>query len=296
MEEREPMDTLSQQLAEAVERTSPAIVRIEGRRWAASGVAWSEDIVVTTAHGLEPGESVGVELPGGADIQAQVVGRDPGTDIAVLRSGEKLSPAAFAEATGLRVGHLVLALGRPGRSVRARLGVVSALGEDVRLGGGARLERYLETDIDPRRGFSGGPLVTPSGDVLGISTGALARGALVTLTTPTLRRVVDGLVSGRMKRGYLGISSFPVRLPEPAAQAAGAGGGLLVTGVEPGSPAERGGIFLGDVILALDGQAVTDLGDLLAFLAEDRAGKSVAVKVLRTGSVRELPVSVGERP
>jgi S1-C subfamily serine protease len=190
---------------------------------------------------------------------------------------------------------VVLALGRPGRSVRARFGVVSALGGEVRLPGGGRLERYLESDIDPRRGFSGGPLVGGGGEVLGLNTSGLVRGTLVTLGTATLRRVVEGLLTGRMKRGYLGIGSLPARLSVTQAAAAGASAGLLVTAVEPGSPADAAGIALGDVILTLDGQAIAGIEDLLGFLSEDRAGRTVTARVLRAGAVQEIALTVGQR-
>jgi S1-C subfamily serine protease len=294
MTHHEETSALSDHLASLVERTAPSVVRVDGRRFPASGLAWSEDLVLTTAHAVERDASLSVTMEGDP-LPATLVGRDPGTDLALLRVEGKLVPARTGDGEGLKVGHLVLALGRPGRTVRARLGVVSALGGEVRLPGGGRLERYLESDVDPRRGFSGGPLVGTGGEVLGVNTGALLRGTLVTVSTVTLRRVVEGILSGRNQRGYLGIGSMPVRLPAHLVERAGAPTGLLVTAVEPGSPAETAGLSLGDVILSLDGVAVGDLSDLLAFLAEDRAGKVIAARVLRGGAVQELTVTVGVR-
>lgn len=294
MSELEGAAALSHDLASLVERTAPSVVRVEGRRFPSTGLAWSEDLVVTSAHAIERDEplSVGVE---GSELAATLVGRDPGTDVAVLRVEGKLVPARAGDGAGLKVGHVVLALGRPGRTVRARLGIVSALGGEVRLPGGGRLERYLESDIDPRRGFSGGPLVDLAGEVLGVGTSALLRGTFVTVGTATLRRVVERLLSGRMKRGYLGIGSMPARLPPHLAGIADAQAGLLVTAVEPGSPSDAAGLSLGDVLLSLDGEPVSDLGDLLAFLSEDGAGKVVSARVLRAGAVHEISITVGQR-
>ena len=291
---------LSDSLAGTVETVGNGTVRVEGRkRMAASGIAWSSDGVVVTAHHvLEQDEDVVVGLPDGKVVTASVVGRDPTTDVAVLRvEAGGLTPPAFAEPGDVKVGQLVLAIGRPGKSARATLGVVSVLGEEWHTRAGGRLDSYLQTDVVMYPGFSGGPLAGASGEVLGLNTSALVRGASVAVPVSTLRRVVDTLVAhGRVRRGYLGVGTQPVRLPAEIAQSLGRDTGLLIVSVEPGSPAHGHGLVLGDTIVDLDGTPVRHLDDLLALLTEDRIGGSVPLQVLRGGRLQEIGVAVGERP
>lgn len=293
------LQNLSDALAATVEATGPCVVRVEARRrLPASGIVWSPDGVIVTAHHVvERNDKVAVGLPDGQTVPATLVGRDPTTDLAVLRTQtEGLTPAAWGEADDLRVGHLVLALGQPGRSVQATLGIVSALGDSWRTPAGGRLDRYLQTDVVMYPGFSGGPLVDAAGQVLGLNTSALLRGISLTVPVPTLRRVVETLLAhGRVRRGYLGVGAQPVRLPAVLGQQLGQETGLLLASVEPGGPAEEGGLLLGDTIISLDGQPVRHMDDLLALLSEDRVGAEVPVRIVRGGQVQELTVTIGER-
>jgi S1-C subfamily serine protease len=294
----------SNALSEAVEAGGRYTVRVEARRrLSASGVIWSpEGVIVTAHHVVEWDSNITIGLPDGRSLPAHLIGRDPATDIAVLRldtapeSEGSLEPAPLGGDEHLRVGHLVLALGRPGRSVQATLGIVSALGQAWRTMGGGQIDRYLQTDTAMYPGFSGGPLVDGAGRVLGINSSALLRGISLIVPVATVRRLAETLLAhGHVPRGHLGVKVQPVRLPSASAARVGQETGVLLLSVEPGSPAERAGLLLGDTIVTLDGQPIRDIDDLMAVLSGDRVGSSVPVRVLRGGEVRDLAVTIGDR-
>ena len=289
---------LSNGLADAVQTAGQSIVRVDARqRMPASGIAWSSDLVVTAHHVVESDDSISIGLPDGSQASASLVGRDPTIDLVLLRvSGAALTPPAWLEDSDLRVGQLALALGRPGRTVQATLGVISALGDGWRTGAGGQIDRYLQTDVVMYAGFSGGPLVDVSGRVAGLNSSALARGVSVTLPSATVRRVVETLLAhGKVRRGYLGVSTQRIRLPGQAAEQVGQETGLLVNQVVEGGPAEAAGLFLGDTILAVAGEPVRHHDDLLARLSDDRVGAAVPFRILRGGQVIEISVVIGER-
>lgn len=293
------LQNLSNDLAAAVEQAGQSIVRVEGRRrMAASGIVWSADgLIVTAHHVVERDENVRVGLPDGTRVEAKLVGRDPTTDIAVLRAeANGLTPAAWADIANVKVGHLVLALGRPEDTVQATLGVISALGTEWRTMAGGHIDTYVQTDVVMYPGFSGGPLVTAGGVVVGMNSSSLARGVSLTLPAVTLQRVAEALQThGRIKRGFLGVSAQPVRLPANIVETAGQETGLLIASVEPNSPAEKGGMYLGDTLIKLDGQPVRHMDDLMAMLSGDRVGKNVPASVVRGGQITELSITIGER-
>ena len=292
------VEGISTELAEIVKSAGPAVVRVEGRRrLPASGIVWSEDgIVVTAHHVVERDEGLSVGFGEDQKADAELVGRDPTTDLAVLRvEGIELSPATSAGLDDLNVGHLVLALGRPGRTVQATLGITSALGTSWRTAAGGSIDRYLQTDVVMYPGFSGGPLVDAKGKVLGLNTSAL-RGVSLTIPSLTVDRVVESILShGRVQRGYLGVGVQPVKLPEALAEELGQETGLILISVEPDTPAEAGGLTLGDTLLSVHGEPVRRLDDLLSMLSADLVGEEVMVRILRGGDVREQKVTVGER-
>ena len=289
---------LSDALAAAVEEAGKSVVRVEGRRrMAASGILWRDDgIIVTANHVVKRDEGIGVGLPDGQKSQASVVGRDASTDLAVLRLDGATGVAAKL-GENPQVGHLALALGRPGHTVQATLGIVSALGTEAwRTPMGGQVDRYLQTDVVMYPGFSGGPLVDSTGRVLGLNSSALVRGVSVALPVATVSSVVDTLVAhGRVRRGYLGISTQPVRLPAATAEALAQETGLLIVGVEPDSPADQGGLVLGDAIVGVDGSRVRHHDDLLALLSGDRVGRKVPVRILRGGQDQTINLTIGER-
>jgi S1-C subfamily serine protease len=293
----ELLGAVSNQMADAVAKAGSSLVQVRGRaRGPATGIARPGELVLTADHVLERDDDLSVVAPGGRELPAQLVGRDQASDLALLRvPGLGVEPAAFASAPA-RVGQLILAVGRPGDSPMASLGIVSAAGGPLRGRRGAVLEQYIQTDAIPYPGFSGGALVDAHGAVVGVLTTGLAGGVALGVPAALAGRIADALAGGgRVKRGFLGISSQPVEIP--AAQRAGLAQerGLLVVRVEPGSPAEQGGLMLGDVLTAFDGQAVTDTDELHALLAGDRVGRAVPVQVLRGGALAALQVTVGQR-
>lgn len=289
---------LSDALATAVENAGKSVVRVKGRRrLGASGIVWRDDgTIVTANHVVKRNDGVTVTLPDGVPHKATVVGRDTSTDLAVLRvEGEDFVPAAHSE--DLKVGHLVLALGRPGQTVQATLGIISALGTETwRTPMGGEVDRYLQTDVVMYPGFSGGPLINTQGQLLALNSSALVRGVSVAVPVATVSSVVDSLVEhGRIQRGYLGISTQPVRLPASTAEELGQDTGLLIVGVEADSPADKGGLVLGDAIVDLDGQRVRHHDDLLRLLSGERVGRKTPVRILRGGQLQTVNVTIGER-
>ncbi|PJF25973.1 MAG: signal protein PDZ [Phototrophicales bacterium] len=293
------LETLSNDLASAVSAAGQSIVRVEARRrQSATGVVWSADgLIITAHHVVERDDNIRVGLPDGTTVNATLVGRDATTDIAIVRAeASGLTPATWAALESVRVGHLVLAVGRPDANLQATLGVISALDAAWRTGAGGTIDAFIQTDVVMYPGFSGGPLVSAGGHMIGLNSSALMRDTPVTLPAATLQRVAVALLAhGRVKRGFLGVSAQPVRLPEAIASQVGQETGLMLMSVEPGSPADSGGLVMGDTMLALDGEKVHHMDDLLALLTGDRVGKTVPVLVLRGGQPHTLNVTVGER-
>ena len=293
---------MSDALAATVEAVSPSVVRVEARRrFPATGIVWRRDgIIVTAHHVIEQDDNIRLGLHSGQSDTATLVGRDPTTDLAVLRATTpELVPPVWAEPDGasLRPGHLALALGRPGRSVQATLGIVSVRGESWRTPAGGLIDHYIQTDIVMYPGFSGGPLVNAAGQVAGLNTSGLLRGLSLTVPFTTMRRVVEVLLThGKIRRGYLGVSTQAVRLPAVLRESLQQETGLLVMTVEPNSPAEQGGLLLGDTLVTMDGVPVRHSDDLLTFLSADRLHTSVLVRLVRGGQLQEQPIVVGERP
>jgi S1-C subfamily serine protease len=292
---------VSDGLAAAAEQAAAYTVRVSARRrFGATGVAWAGGgYIVTADHVVEQEEAIRVGLPDGREVAAQLVGRDPASDLALLRvEGAGAPEAPTVPAGEARVGQLVLAIGRPwGDGVQASGGVVSAVGGPLRTRRGARIEGYLRSDALLLPGFSGGPLVDVAGRVLGVNSSRGGRGEGVTIAAHAVAAVVAELREhGRVRRAYLGVGSQPVPLAEAlAAQVGDQRSGLLVVSVEAGGPADHAGVLVGDILLTVAGGAVRGIEDLQAQLGAERVGSVVTVAVLRGGERRELTVTLGER-
>jgi S1-C subfamily serine protease len=288
--------SLSNDLAAAVERAAPAVVAVHARRLPSTGIHWRPGIVVTAEHTVRTAEDITVTMADGRSLPAVLAGRDPGTDLAVLRVADAGSVVAtLGDDAALKVGHMVLALGY---GPRASWGVISALGPRWRSWRGGDIDRLVRLDLVLYPGFSGGPLVDAAGRVVGLNTSGLARETRLALPVTMVTRVADELLQkGHVSRGYLGLGMQPVRLPEPLRAQLGLGdGALIVVMVEPSGPAARAGVLLGDVLVALDGEPVGDLEDVQARLGSDRVGAEISAVVLRGGVRTELRITVGEQP
>jgi S1-C subfamily serine protease len=284
---------LSNELAHAVELGEKAVVAVHGRpQIPSSGILWRDGVVVTTDHTLKRDEELTITLPDGRNMPAILAGRDGGTDLAVLRIEENAAPAAkTADEASLKAGSLVLALGRRGENgISASFGVISAIGGAWRTWRGGHVERFIRPDLNIYPGFSGGALVDIEGRVIGLNTSGLTRGSGVTVPASTVTRVASELLSsGHVRRGYLGVGLHPVRLPDHRE-------GLIVLSIEPDGPAAKAGVYLGDVLLTLEGQPVTDTDDVQSHLGADRVGKPLAAELVRGGAPLKLEIIPGERP
>jgi S1-C subfamily serine protease len=292
--------SLSAELADAVERVGRSTVAIHARRRIpSSGILWRPDVVVTASHTIRRDEDISLTLPNGKRAAATLAGRDPGTDLAVLRLSDGAafdSAASLAPDEALRVGALVVAVGRPGDDVTASLGAISALGGEWRTWQGGRVDRFVRLDLAIYDGFSGGPLADVAGRVLGVNTSGLTRSAPITIPMSTVARVTDELLTkGHVRRGYAGIAVQPVEIPERLVQEHRLEGetALLVVAVEPGGPADNAGILLGDVLVAVDGAPVREPTDLLASLMTRMA---IEVRLIRGGAPLTLSLTPGDRP
>lgn len=277
---------LDSALAAAVTAAAPSVVQVSRGRGGGTGIAWSDELVITSSFHTPDKTTVGVPQDDGSldERDAEVIGRDAGTDIALLRvSGGGLTPAKLRELDGLAVGNLALAIGRPGRTARASLRAIGVLGPEVRTPWGGRLERYVESDRQIPRGFAGGPLVDADGSVIGMNSRTLLRGADLAVPVVTLRRVVAELQQhGGVRRGYLGVGTYPVQ------------GGAVIANVEQGGPAATAGILVGDVIVEAAGTTISGPDSLRTALA-DRPGETIKLAILRGGVRQELDVTLGSK-
>jgi S1-C subfamily serine protease len=289
----------SNSLADAVARVGRSVIAVpEGGREGVSGTVWREGIAVTAEHTIYGHDEVSVVLPSGEETKAKVAGRDPGTDIAVLKLPSSANAATLADEAQSRVGEIVLSVGRRGtEGLAATYGVVSAIGGPWRTWQGARIDRFFRLDLNPFTGFSGGPVVNAGGEVLGIATSGPRRSVL-TIPSSTVTRVVEQILQrGRVARGYIGVGVQAIALPEATRAALGTAvdRGLLVVTVAPGSAAEKSGLLLGDIILNVDGSPVRGARSLQSVLDTENIGKSVAVEVVRGGKLHKVSVTIGER-
>ncbi len=292
------LKALSNQMADAVELISQALVLVNGRqRQPASGVVYAQDVILTADHVLEREEDLTIQTHDARTLPAQFVGRDPSTDLAVLRVTDLGLNPAVAAAEAARVGQLVLAVGRStGEGPMASVGIVSAIGGPLRTGRGVTLERYIRTDATPYPGFSGGPLIDAQGAVVGITTTGLVNSVALAVPASIAWSIAETLVKqGYIKRGYLGISSQIVHLPSMQRGGRTQEHGLLIVKVDDDSPAQKGGLMVGDILVGLDGQTITDTEDLQTLLTNDRVGKVIPIDVIRGNALQTVQVTVGQR-
>ena len=294
-----PLTDFSNGLTSAVEKGGSSTVLVDARkRYPASGIAFGDDLVLTADHVVTREDGIRVVLADGRSLNASIAGRDPGSDLAVLRLAQKvLTPAKTTDS--VKVGQLVLAVGRPGSAgIQASWGIVTAISGPARTYRGGMLDEYIQSETTPYPGFSGGPLINTEGEVLGLNTSGLTRGSSLTIPVGMAWRVGEALAEhGTVKRGYLGVRTQPVELPEAGRQALKReqAHGLLVLWLEDGGPAATGGLLVGDILVAVGSEPVGDADDLFSALNSETVGKAIAAEVLRGGKPETLDITVGER-
>jgi S1-C subfamily serine protease len=290
----------SNHLADAIAHAGQAIVAVNARqRIYSSGIHWQQGIIVTADHTVKRDEEMTVLLPDNRTVIATLAGRDSGTDLAVLKLEEPHLPIAdIGDSALLRVGHVVLAVGRSSENgLSASMGVISALSGTWRTWHGGKIDQFIRPDLMLYPGFSGGPLVNTQGQIVGINTSGPRRMAL-TIPASTVNRIVDQLLQkGRISRGYLGVGMQPVQLPDNLKQSLNlpSNGGVIVISVESGSPADQAGVLIGDVLVKLGDRLISDIGDVHSTLDPDQVGKPLNAQAIRGGALVELTIIVGER-
>lgn len=289
------LSELSEALGQTIAKAERSVVTLHPDRCSlTSGIAWSNDVVIAAAHAFRREEGLQATISG-KRVTATLIGLDMSSDLAAVRVEAQLEPLTAPEAHEVRTGELVVGLSASPHGVRARLGMLSCAGGEWRLPGGARLERYLESDLAPAPGVSGGPLLRASGEWIGVNTAGLLRGQLLALPVASVRGIMACLLAhGRVRRAQLGVGVQPVelqpagaRVPRPA---------LMVLSLKQSSAAAEAGVLQGDVLLALGGTRLERVEDLQGVLADDQAARRVSLELVRAGAPLTLPVLLPARP
>ena len=299
------LDAYSCAVMRAVDVAGPAVVRIEVGRGGGSGVVFTPDgLILTNSHVVSSKATPRVTLSDGRSTEADVLGNDVDTDLAVLRiplDRPATVWARFADSRAIRVGQVAIAIGNPyGLQHSVTAGVVSALGRTLRATSGRLIDDVIQTDAALNPGNSGGPLVNTHGEVIGINTAVVqpAQGLCLAIASNTARFVASRLIrDGHIRRSYLGVSGQTVQVPRAIARAnhLAVSSAVFVTSVEPESPAATAGVRDGDVIVAIDATAIAAVDDLHRALDEHRVGVATALIILRGGARRTLTVIPIER-
>lgn len=290
----------SDELALVTEAAGQFVVALQANEThATSGVMWQQGVVVTANHSA-PQDAVTALLPGGKSAGARIKGRDPSTDLAIFTIESKDEPPAVRGDAGLlRVGHFVLALARTRRgNLTASSGIISGLMDGWQTWRGGHIDRFIRPDITLYRGYSGGPLVNTKGEVVGMNTTGLRRGAPIAVPTSTVTRVVDELLAkGHIAQPYLGVALQAVSLPDDiiAKLKSEAHHGLLIVHLQNKGPAARAGLMLGDIVTEIAGKPIARLARLHGIFSEQRVGDSVTLSLVRSGEPKQISVTLGDR-
>jgi S1-C subfamily serine protease len=293
---------LSNALAEATDRAAGSVVAVHTeRRGSSSGIVWRAGVIVTSEHSLRRDDEIQVTLPNGRVASATLAGRDPSTDVAVLKCPDATHAALeIGDVAKLKPGSLTLVVGRTRASGPvAALGVVSLVASDRRTWTGASLVPYVRLDVGLQPTAVGGAVIDASGNLVGLATPRFARFGAIAVPASSINKTADTLLQkGHIPRGYVGVGLQPVRLPDGLREKLkwDEKTAAIVMDVYPGGPADKAGIVIGDILISLAGHAVTRLEDIQSHLAGDTIGKTLPLKFVRGGVIQEGSIVVAERP
>jgi S1-C subfamily serine protease len=294
------LTSFSDQLASIVAQVGQSVVAVHARhRFDSSGVHWSPGIIVTADHALRRDDDVAITTASGTRLSAELVGRDAGTDLAVLRAKDLNTPVVDRAAKTPAPGGVILAVGRFKDSASAAFGILSSVGGPAKTWRGGQLDQVVRLDVGLHPAASGGAVVDAEGKLIGVATPVLSRVAVFAIPVATVERVVTALLAhGRIPRGYLGVGLQPVALPEHLKSTLKLPGttGLIVISVDPDAPAGKAGVTIGDVLVELGGRTIEDPENVQEVLDSGSVGKKLSARVLRGGSPVNVEVTVGERP
>ncbi|MEO8682825.1 MAG: S1C family serine protease [Vicinamibacterales bacterium] len=285
----------SDQIAAVVEQAAASVVQVHGHRRPAAGVVFADNLILTAAAADD--DRVTVRVGEGQALDGAVLGRAANTGLTVVRV-EGLGRPALTPAAEPKPGHLGIAIGRTwSGGVMATLSPVSVVGGPLRTGRASSLDRVIRIQQPPHGALTGGALVDASGHALGVITSYEIRGTTVVIpATLAWAAAARASTEGGTRQGFLGVSSLAVSLPERQRAGRAQADGLLVTNIAANSPADAGGLLIGDVIVAFDGEMVQEPEELVIRLRGDRVGKAVPLTVIRGAAVLDVTVTVGERP
>jgi len=293
---------LSSELSDVVAQTAKSVVAVDGGvGHTSSGIVWRRDSILTAAHTVRQETNIRVIYAAGRSAVARLAGKDRGADFALLKLDEEIDmqAAPLSETSSLSVGQFCVAVGRTRRgNVVASAGILSGLMGEWQVAR-TRIDQFIRPDLNLYSGFSGGALAAADGSILGLNTTSLLRGKSITIPSSTLLRLaVEIAASGHVSRPYIGVVMQPVQIPEALQQRTGvhAGTGLLVMHIEPGGPADQGGILLGDILIEMEGRTFTEMDDVHDVLAQKGAGQDVQTVLIRGGQRSQLSIRIGERP
>jgi S1-C subfamily serine protease len=304
------LDAYSLAVTRSVARVSPAVVKIDvrngrSRSGSGSGFVFTPDgLVLTNSHVVHNASRLTLTFLDGATADAMLIGDDPETDIAVLRTGHMLaSPVVLGNSKDLRVGQLAIAVGNPfGFQFTVTAGVVSALGRSMRSSSGRMMEEIIQTDAALNPGNSGGPLVDSKGHVIGVNTATImgAQGLCFAVGIDTAKYIASQILQhGRVQRSWIGIAAAQ-NVPLPRRLVYGhkllVSSGVMATSVDPKGPAAAAGLLEGDIILGFAGESVSGIDELHRLLSADRADQRQQVTVLRGVTIVDLSVIPINRP
>jgi S1-C subfamily serine protease len=287
----------SQNIADIVANVGQSIVAINGQRFPCSGIYWRENLIVTSDENIKRTENITITLPDGETSHVTLLGRDPSTDIAVFKTETSLPIAPIDSEEEVKIGHLAIAVGRDTqRGLFASQGVISVVGDSWRSSLGGTIDRFIGLDISFYPGSAGSALVNAAGQVVGFNTTGPRRSVL-TIPATTVNRIIEQLLTtGQLNRGYLGLAMQPVYLPDSLVTALSLSHqqGLMVVNVESRSPAEQGGIILGDILVKIEDTPIARLRDIQGYLEPQNVGKTIHIQLIRAGSLQNISLTIGD--